>query len=560
MEYKVYNFKRPDKFSHDQITTLRLLHNDFVDRLINTWSDLLNRKVEIELQEVDQLTYGEFSVSVPERAATALISMNPLNGVMLMVMDPIVSSMFVDRICGGVGSASYLSEKFGALDNSVCAALYSEVLGDYMESWKRISTVDPELLEFNSASASNTVVSNNEMIILVSLKVGFGEESGYLNIVLPFPTLETVIDLCSVEQWYTSILKRKGEVSFSRLKNLSLQGKIVIPTEELDTVSVMQLQPGEMLKLPGYKKGEVILKVGGERLFELTSDGKVVNKGVVPSLLEKSRNEELLPLKGQVNDISRQLSELKTIIEKPTISEIPDKLGRDEFKNNLSFLNNYSSKILNRVLDGNHPQLITLILSRIDRHLAAEILTDLNGEIQVDLSFRMSKLESLGSFILAVLVKSFREKLKSLSESGESTSTGLEVITEILNNSPRAVEKHVILSLEKLDNSVAESIKQRMFVFEDIVLLDTRFIEPIINRTGLDDFALSLKMCDRNVVEHVKTVIPESLMDSLNTKMDKLGRVRISDVDMAQLRVVNCIKEMEEQGEIVVCRPDEMVE
>lgn len=560
MEYKVYDFKRPDKFSHDQIITLKLLHNDFINRLINTWSDLFNRKVEIVLQEVDQLTYGEFAVAAPERAATALISMKPLHGVMLMQMDPVISSMFLDRICGGSGSIHYQSDEFGFLDSGVCSALYEEILDDYKESWQRISAVEPKLEEFNAASASNTIVSDNEMIILVSLKVGFGEESGYLNIVLPFLTLETVIELCSCEQWYSSILKHKGEVSFNRLKHLSLQGEVVVVTEEVNTDNILQLKPGDMLKLPRYREGEMVLKVGGERLFDLNSDGKIIKRGIIPTILEKSRSEENSPLKEQVDDISRQLSELKTLLEKPERIELPDRLERDENNKNLSFLNNFSSKILNRILEGNHPQIITLVLSRIDRHLAAEILANVSGETQVDLAYRMSKMESVGPFVLSVIINSFREKLRSISESGDSSSTGLEVITEILNNSPRAVEKHVILSLEEIDNSVAESIKQRMFVFEDIVLLDARCIEPIINRTGLDDFALSLKMCDRSVVEHVKAVIPENLMNSLNTAMDELGRVRISDVDMAQLRVVNCIKEMEEQGEILVCRPDEMVE
>lgn len=560
MEYKVYDFKRPDKFSHDQIITLKLLHSDFVSRLTNTWSDLLNKKVEIELQEVDQLTYGEFAVAVPERAATALISMNPLHGVMLMQMDPTVSSMFLDRVCGGVGSLNYTSDEFGLLDSGVCSALYEGILDDYKESWERISVVDPKLVEFNSASASNTIVSNNEMIILVSIKVGLGAESGYLNIVLPFLTLESVIDLCSCEQWYSSILRKKGEVSFKRLKRLTLQGQVETPTVELDTKKVMQLKPGDMLKLPGYKKGEMVLKVGGEVLFDVNLNGKISKRGVIPAILEKSRMEEDSPLKAQVEDISKQLFELKTLLDRPERVEQPDLLDRDEFNKNLSFLNNFSSKILNRLLSCNHPQIITLVLSRIDRHNAAEILANTGSKIQVDIAYRMSTLESVSPFILTVLVKTFREKLKSITESGETPSTGLEVITEILNNSPRAVEKHVILSLEELDNSIAESIKQRMFVFEDIVLLDPRCIEPIIKNSGLDDFALSLKMCDRSVVEHVKSSIPNDLTESLNTSMEELGRVRISDVDTAQLRVVNCIKEMEERGEILVCRPDEMVE
>lgn len=560
MEYKVYDFKRPDKFSYDQIMTLRLLHSDFISRLTNTWSDILNKKVEIELHEVDQLNYGEFTEAAPERAATALISMNPLHGVTLMQMDPIVSSMFLDRVGGGSGSSTYLSDNLGFLDSGVCSALFKEVLDDYKESWKRVSDVKPELLEFNSASASNSIVSKNEMIILVSIKVGLDGKSGFFNIVLPFLTLESVIELCNLEQWYSSVLKRKGEVSYSRLNRLKLDGEVIIPTEQLDINRVLELQQGDMLKLAKYKNNEFILRVGGEELFDIKSDGKVVKRGGVPSLLEKSQRSEVLPLKEQVNDISLQLDELKKLVEKTENPEVKDLLDSDEFNKNISFLNNFSSKVIERILEGNHPQIITLILSRIDRHLAAEILTGFNGEMQVDIAYRMSLLERVTPFLLIVLVKTLREKIKTISESGETPSTGLEVITEILNNSPRAVEKHVILSLEEVDNSIAESIKQRMFVFEDIVLLDPRCIEPIVKNSGVEDFALSLKMCDRTVKEFVMKIVSNDLKSSLNSLMDELGRVRISDVDQAQLRVVNCIREMEGQGEILVCRPDEMVE
>jgi flagellar motor switch protein FliG len=132
-------------------------------------------------------------------------------------------------------------------------------------------------------------------------------------------------------------------------------------------------------------------------------------------------------------------------------------------------------------------------------------------------------------------------------------------VVEILNVVPRAIEKHVIESLEQSDAAIAEQIKQRMFVFEDITLLDRETVARVLKEAAEDDLVLALKATDEKIRGFVWECLPGADAARLRARLEKTGRVRLSDVDAAQQRIVGVIRRMEEEGKIVVARHDEVV-
>ena len=152
------------------------------------------------------------------------------------------------------------------------------------------------------------------------------------------------------------------------------------------------------------------------------------------------------------------------------------------------------------------------------------------------------------------------KSFSSIIENHEPELEGIEKITEILNLSSRAVEKNVVESLEIKENDLAEDIKKRMFVFEDIILLDGETISRIVERAESSDLYLSMKVALEEVKSYIFNQVSKEKKKELIDGIDKVGRVKISDIDKAQQRIVALIRDMEENGEIIVCRSDEIVE
>ncbi|MCK5197775.1 MAG: hypothetical protein KAR21_05465 [Spirochaetales bacterium] len=152
------------------------------------------------------------------------------------------------------------------------------------------------------------------------------------------------------------------------------------------------------------------------------------------------------------------------------------------------------------------------------------------------------------------------KSFSSIIENHEPELEGIEKITEILNLSSRAVEKNVVESLEIKENDLAEDIKKRMFVFEDIILLDGETVSRIVERAESSDLYLSMKVALEEVKSYIFNQVSKEKKKELIDGIDKVGRVKISDIDKAQQRIVALIRDMEENGEIIVCRSDEIVE
>ena len=154
------------------------------------------------------------------------------------------------------------------------------------------------------------------------------------------------------------------------------------------------------------------------------------------------------------------------------------------------------------------------------------------------------------------------KSFSSIIENHEPELEGIEKITEILNLSSRAVEKNVVESLEIKENDpdLVEQIRRLMFVFEDIILLDGESISRIVERAESSDLYLSMKVALEEVKSYIFNQVSKEKKKELIDGIAKVGRVKISDIDKAQQRIVALIREMEENGEIIVCRPDEIVE
>jgi len=221
------------------------------------------------------------------------------------------------------------------------------------------------------------------------------------------------------------------------------------------------------------------------------------------------------------------------------------------------FIRRQDPQHLLNFIQNEHPQTIALILCYMDSNKASQILSSLPHNIQADVAKRVALMERVSPDILREVERVLERKLSALSSEDYTSAGGIDAIVEILNNVDRATEKTIIEALEDDDPELAEEIKKRMFVFEDIVLLEDRAIQRVLREVDNQDLARALKQVDPDVQEKIFKNMSKRAATLLKEDMEYMGPIRLKDVEEAQQKIVNIIRKLEEQGEIVVARGGE---
>ncbi|MGE7713779.1 flagellar motor switch protein FliG [Priestia megaterium] len=201
-----------------------------------------------------------------------------------------------------------------------------------------------------------------------------------------------------------------------------------------------------------------------------------------------------------------------------------------------------------------HPQTIALILSYLEPPQAGQILSSLPQERQADIARRIATMGSTSPEVINEVEQILERKLSATVTQDYTQTGGLEAVVEVLNGVDRATEKIIIDTLEIQDPALAEEIKQRMFVFEDIVTLDNRSIQRVIRDVENDDLLLGLKVASEEVKSIIFKNMSSRMVETFKEEMEFMGPVRLKDVEEAQSRIVAAIRRLEDAGEIVLAR------
>ena len=204
-----------------------------------------------------------------------------------------------------------------------------------------------------------------------------------------------------------------------------------------------------------------------------------------------------------------------------------------------------------------YPQTIALILAYLEHGKAAVILQNLPEEMQAEVSKRLATMDRTSPEVLREVERVLEKKLSTLSSEDYTAAGGVEAIVEILNLVDRSSEKSIIESLEEDDPDLAEEIKKRMFVFEDIVMLDNRAIQKVLRDVDQQELAKALKSVDTEVQDKIFGNMSKRAASMLKEDMEFMGPVRLKDVEESQQKIVSIIRRLEDSGDIVIARSGE---
>jgi len=233
---KIYNFKRPDKFSKEQIRAISIIHETFARLATNSLSAQLRSIVNIRVTTVDQLTYEEFIRSVPSPTTLATIDMesqpnlkdegsphDPIKGRALIEIDPVISFSIIDKICGGFGNTKSQHE-LTEIETYIMEGIIIRMLGNMREAWNQVLDFRPRLGQINTNPQFAQIVQPTEMVVSVTMEAKIGNVKGIIKICIPNITIEPIIEKLSI--WHRI---NQNNMPLNPLTNFNLNSREDVP-------------------------------------------------------------------------------------------------------------------------------------------------------------------------------------------------------------------------------------------------------------------------------------------------------------------------------------------
>lgn len=271
-QINVYDFKRPERVSKSQVIALEALHEVFARNVSASLSGYLRTIIEIRLISVEQFTYSEFTMSLPIPTSFNLLSCAPLEGNVILEVNPSILYPIIDRLLGGGKSeAMYLERPFTNIELALVNTILSRVITQLRETWESVQTIEFDLYETESNPFLLQIVAPNEPIVLLSFEALMGEYSGMINVCIPFKVIEPIMPQFSQSNWFTSSRQRSGQKGRDQiLKNIfnaPVEISSVLAETPLSLHDILTLKPGDILDTGVPAKSRVTLCVQGKKKY-----------------------------------------------------------------------------------------------------------------------------------------------------------------------------------------------------------------------------------------------------------------------------------------------------
>ena len=292
---KAYDFKRPDKFSKDQLRAIQMIHESFARQLTTSLSTLIRSMVSSEVVSVDQLAYEEFINSVVSPTVIGILEMYPFNGNSIIDMDPSLVFSIIDRMLGGKGEYSGKPRELTDIEKTVTERVMMRMLELLEESWSTVVDVRFRFESMESNPFFVQICPPRDMVLLVVIRLAVGEVEGLISLCIPYFLMEPIMDKLSSQQWFAST-SRKEEIDAKSYitKNLN-EVKLPVALELGHTIlslgDVYGLQEGDVLKLDEKIDDPILIRVGNQIRFNAKPG--IHDKKVAAEVLEVLNDEDM---------------------------------------------------------------------------------------------------------------------------------------------------------------------------------------------------------------------------------------------------------------------------
>lgn len=273
VDYQVYDFRRPDKFSKDQMRTLQMLHETFGRTYSSALSAYLRTTVQLELLSVEQIPYDEFVRSLAGNPLIAIFSLPPLSGQALMEADINIIFSMMDRLLGGPGVATARRADLTDIEKTLATQLVQRGLRELKNAWESIAPIDPSLDGLETSAQFVQIVPPNDTVVLLLFQVKVGDVLGTMTLCLPYVSLKPIASKLSAQRWFASTGKKTHDPANAQQLGRLIQSTRVpcvarLGTAKITVEDLLRLAPGDTLLTNTAYGSEVDLLVGNKVKFK----------------------------------------------------------------------------------------------------------------------------------------------------------------------------------------------------------------------------------------------------------------------------------------------------
>ncbi|MDN5346745.1 MAG: flagellar motor switch protein FliG [Clostridia bacterium] len=290
--------------------------------------------------------------------------------------------------------------------------------------------------------------------------------------------------------------------------------------------------------------------------YQIANTSKVdpeVKQAVVEEFLQLSEAQQYL-LQGGLK-YAREI--LERAVGPAKAAEIIKKLMATSKIRPFNMIRKADPKQIVNFIYNEHPQTIALILAYLEPEQAAVVLGALPGELQSNVAKRIALMERASPETVRELEAILEQRLSSVVDQDFAAAGGIKTLVDILNRVDRGTERTILEALEQDDPELADEIRKRMFVFEDIITLDDNSIRRVLREVDFKDLALALKGASEDVANRIYRNLSKRAAEMLREDIEYMGPTRLRDVEQAQQRIVQIIRRLDEAGEIIIARGGE---
>lgn len=250
---RIYDFKRPNKFSKDQIHSLQNIFEKYCRALTTYFAGHLHSVIDTKVLSVEQITYDEFIRSLPNPTILALFTLNPLEGTVLLEMSSSLAFSVVERLLGGIGQDLEKNRDLTEIERTIIEHRLARMISLLQEAWEEVYPINPQFAALETNPQFTQIVAPNEMIVLVTIQVKIGEMAGMINICLPYLVLEPILDKLNTlflfsaqsrvnSSEYAGMIRRK--IEWAKVEMTAFLGDTEILVKDL-----LNLAPGDVIPL-----------------------------------------------------------------------------------------------------------------------------------------------------------------------------------------------------------------------------------------------------------------------------------------------------------------------
>lgn len=279
--------------------------------------------------------------------------------------------------------------------------------------------------------------------------------------------------------------------------------------------------------------------------------------------LDANQTEEVLTDFYQVCQTNKAVTEggleyARTVLEKAygeeAASDLLNKVTKSLKNREFSFMNKADNRFLFSALQGERPQTIALVLSYLDADKAAAVVTQLDEKRQLQVVENIAKIDTVSPSAIKVIEAEMSKKFSNIVSNSHVKVGGIDYVASVMNNLDRTSEKSIFEGLDNRNQELAEEIRKRMFVFEDIVTIDDRSVQRFLRDCDPRDLVLSLKVANEEVSNKLFSNMSSRVAQNIRDDLEITTNVRMKDVEEAQQRIVGVIRDLEEKGEIIILK------